>query len=185
MLIGHDYPGPAWVDQLPLRWRVIRDVHEWRAHAVFNADVIRNCAGFDDARTEARDDAAPAPSPELARMELKLNALFDMVGLLLAQSVELPDAVDCVIQRDGLQWRCAHDIPRIGDLVHLSLYLNRRYLRPLEIGARVERVSDEQPARVSARFFDLDDSVGDGLVKIIFREHRRGVAQSRRQGGKS
>lgn len=177
------FTGPAWADCLPLRWQAVQDVQDVRLAAVHNADVIRNCIGLDDVRAEIRDDEPQ--NQDIVRIEHKLNALFDMVGMLLAESLSLPAPVDCVIQREGLQWRCAHDIPTHGQLLRVSLYLNRRYLRPLELAARVERVTDDRPACVVARFVEVDDALGDGLAKIIFREHRRGVAQARKHSGRA
>jgi hypothetical protein len=175
------FAGPAWTERLPLHWELLAEGETWRSFAAHNAEVIRNCLTLGEPRGEAHDD--DPQREDIARIENKLNALFDMVGMLLAQSIAVPEPVECVVQSEGLQWRSDGSPPQADQLLRLSLYLNRRYPRPLELCARVEHVTDERPARVTARFVGADDGVSDGLARIIFREHRREVASSRRAAG--
>lgn len=164
-----------------MSWQAVTNADSLRHLAVQNLEVIRNCITLGDPRGDARED--DPQRDDVARLENKLHVLFDMVGMLLAQTVRVPDTIDCVVQRDGMQWHCERDVPPVDQLLRISLYLNRRYPRPLELCARVEHVLESRPARVTARFVDLDDAVGDGLAKIIFREHRREVAIARRSTG--
>ncbi len=172
------FAGPAWTVRLPLICRTIEDVATLNTHRVQNAEVIRNCASLGDARNDSRED--DPQREDILRLESKLNALFDMVGLLLEQTLSIPDPVECVIQRDGIRWRAPKEFPVVNSNVHLSLYLNKRYPRPLEIGGRIEKIN-EQEQLVTVRFLELDEVVADGLEKIIFREHRRAVANRRRR----
>jgi hypothetical protein len=106
--------------------------------------------------------------------------VLDMVGQLLAQSVAVPAPIRCVIQATGMQW-VTDDPLRIGDMLRVSFYPNRRYPQPVVVYARVVGTqTTPDGAGVSAAFEGLSAPVRDGLEKLIFRRHRRMVARSRR-----
>lgn len=175
MSIPAPFDGPAWHTRLPLRWRVL--MHDEPSTAIQrNLDVLRGCIAFDELRNEA---ALPRDkNPELARVELKVDIALDLLVSALTQSMQWPGEIECTLQRAGLAWRCDGDPPGAGARVALQIYLDPRYPRALELQVQTEPGAG--PIAVG-RFVGARDDELDGLETLIFRHHRRAVAQTRRR----
>ncbi len=95
----------------------------------------------------------------------------------------MPEAVPITLGSAGIEW-VSHVIPRAGALLELSLYLHHKYPRPLIV---IGDVLDVTPTEAGAgkylvrfTYETMSASVQSGLEKLIFRQHRRSIAQSRR-----
>lgn len=172
--------GLAYAAAMPFQWTRLDGPPDADALARYNESALRLlqvALVWDEAPApEGADDAARAH--DLARVEAKLNLLLELFGELLAGAA--PAAVPLGISSRGLHWNTRQP-PGPGDYLDLTLYLVRGFPKPLRLPAEVLTVTRQGPGfEVRAGFHDLSASVQDGIDKIVFRYHRRRVAQARR-----
>jgi hypothetical protein len=170
-------------DRLPLRWEAVVEeaepavlLHDRRS----NEATLRLIFGLDEHRPEiAEDDSAVAQ--ELARLDFKVNLLLDLVGDLVARQLDLPGELAVRISAREIQWVDAK-APAVGQKCRLHVYLDLRYPRPLTLRGRVVGVEPAPPERhrITLEFDDPGEPVQTWLEKLIFRHHRRGIAEARR-----
>jgi len=178
--------GVIYKDIVPLRWRNID-----RAELAFsyltmqdaNEEVLRFITTLDEFHVDNQDELGSSSGSDLSRIEFKLNLLLDMVTQLVERETSMPEAVPITLGSTGIEWLSAAP-PRKGVLVELSLFLHHKYPRPLVV---IGEVSDVVSVEGSARQFSIHLTyetmsavVQSGLEKLIFRQHRRSVAQVRR-----
>jgi hypothetical protein len=182
-----DGEGLLYEDTLPLSWQEIGPTAPDRALSVQQANerLLRHLAAIEEHRIEPADEGHPQIMQDLARLDLKVNLLLDMVGQLLSRQMVLPDPAPIKLGADRLQWTSRQSPPRPGDRLMVELYLNPRYPNPLTLLGTVEKVSQEGRGHVIEMVYgDVGEVVKDGLEKMIFRHHRRHIAQSRRPSKK-
>ncbi|WP_200178245.1 PilZ domain-containing protein [Ectothiorhodospira mobilis] len=177
--MGEDDPFDSVLsihDRLPLRWSVAEPPGDEGMARIneANESLLRVCASLDDTAPHTVEEAGEL-SHELQRIESKLNVLVEMVGSLLHSQVQLPPAVSMCIASTGLAWECQEQVPP-GTGLHLHWYLCPHFPRPLELFARSCAAPGEG---ITARFEGLSPQVEDGIQKMVFRRHRRSIAQSR------
>lgn len=182
---SHDnefFEGLVYEDMLPLEWNGL-DAEPDGAYIAHlnesNDDMLRMLAIMEEHFAEKVDEGTNFAA-EIMRVEAKINLLLDMVGQILANHLMLPEPVPVRLGSRGIEF--AHTAPPgRNDLILLSLYLQQRYPRPLEMVGRVVSVDDagEGAYWVRVRYEHLSASVQDWLEKFIFRRHRRLVAHSR------
>lgn len=176
------FEGLVYEDMLPLEWSGLdtEPDHAYVAHLnESNDDMLRMLAIMEEHFAEKVDEGTNFAA-EILRLEAKVNLLLDMVGQILANHLMLPEQVPVRLGARGIEF--AHTAPpHKNDLILLSLYLQQRYPRPLEVIGRVVSVDDagEGAYWVRVRYEHLSTSVQDWLEKFIFRRHRRLVAHSR------
>jgi hypothetical protein len=181
--------GPAagselsWEDRLPLAWRPIPAGSGPEVAHLYDAALTRLHAILSVGEALAADpteDATPR-TQEWLRLEARLNLLLAMVGELLAaqRPAPAPRAV-----RLGGAWIAWEDPqpPAPGDALAVDLYLNPALPDAVTLPVVVNSVSGAgtAPGTVQATFPDLPPSVRNALEKLIFRWHRRRVAEQRR-----
>ena len=114
----------------------------------------------------------------LKRQELKIDLLMDMMGEILAQHSDIPVEQWVRLRTAGVQWQEAAKPLSVGDKLEINLFVTPPIPRPLTFFAVIEAIDN---SLVSASFQGVNQAVQDSLDKIIFRHHRRTVAQSRLQ----
>jgi len=145
-----------------------------------NESVLRVVALLEEHRSEAGEDHHGGVSTELARLDNKMNMLLDLVNRLLRFHISLPDSVPVVLGVTTLEWE-SKAAPQTGSSITVQLYLHPSYPIPLGLPATVHAVEGQKGhQRVQVTFEGLSEPVRDGLEKLIFRHHRRAVAQARR-----
>ena len=175
--------GLVYEDLLPLHWSVV-DASMDAAHRLHlhetNEDVLRSLSMLEEHPQEIAEEH-PAVAHELRRLDFKLNLLLDMVGLLVARDLALPERVPLRLAAQGLEWSTPQP-PALGSLVRLEIYLSSKLPRPLVLLGRIQSRSPAADglSRVVAVFEDLSELETDWLEKIIFVHHRRQVAHARR-----
>jgi hypothetical protein len=176
------FDGLFYEDMLPLEWSRLEGEPD-RAYLAHlnesNDDMLRMLAIMEEHFSEKIDEGANFAA-EILRLEAKVNLLLDMVGQILANHLMLPEQVPVRLGSRGIEF--AHtQPPGANELVLLTLYLQQRYPRPLELIGRVVSVEDSGQGAywVRAKYEHLSSSVQDWLEKFIFRRHRRLVAHSR------
>lgn len=129
--------------------------------------------GGDERRAERADDAANAG--ELARIEAKLNAVIELFATLAAATVALPGSRPLRFNAHGVEWQ-GGEVPAPGTPVLIRLHLEASPVLPLELAARV---AEPLEAGWSLALFEpLKAPLPDLIGKIVFREHRRQLADS-------
>lgn len=176
--------GLVYEDSVPLRVSEI-DVEVAAARVVAiqesNEEILRVIAALDEHHMDAGDEEAQYLSQDLARIESKLDLLLDMVAHMLASQLAVPSQLPIRMTARAIQWRQAEPPPAPGHQVLLDLYLHRKFPRPLVLLGAVQDVQQAHDGfLVTVKFEHMSESVQNWLEKLIFRQHRRSVAQARR-----
>ncbi len=178
--------GVIYKDIVPLRWRDIsREELEFSYLSLqdANEEVLRFISTLDEFHLDGHDEAGGISTSDFSRIEFKLNLLLDMVAQLIERETAMPEAVPITLDSAGIEWPSISP-PREGALLELSLYLHHKYPRPFVAIGQVLSVTAIEGANgkylVHLAYDTMSDAVQRGLEKLIFRQHRRSVAQSRR-----
>ena len=169
----------VYEDLLPLSWSVRKDGANYVRVAEHNEHVVRCVNLLGEQIKDRMDDESEAESA-LARVEAKVNLLLEMVSRLDRQKNDIPDAIQVRLAAGGVEWKSDAQAPAAGDKIWVNLYIDSRIPEAMQLAANVVSVSaDGETATVCARFEEMGEVVQDQLEKMIFRYHRRMVAQSR------
>lgn len=142
-----------------------------------NTSVLVAVSALMERRTETGEEDSPL-SQEVGRLDAKLNVLMEIVNRLLLPQSGLPprlslrfNAIGAVLPWDGL--------PPVGQALMLRLHFDACRALPLELpGVRLPGPSD---GRGFIGFEGLSEAVRDGIERLVFRQHRRQVAEARAQ----
>lgn len=113
----------------------------------------------------------------LKRQETKLDLLLDLVTELLSRQNQIPQDIELRLTAQGVDWSDTESQYSKDDCVEVKVYITPSVPRPLTFFGRV--VADSQAGKHSVEFSGVSRPVTDLLEKILFRHHRRAVAQSR------
>ena len=168
----------ACQDTLPVAWRPLTgaiDAAYAGSLSERNARLLQACAAIEDHAGADREDDV---SPELLRIDAKINLLLDLMGQLLTANRPRPNAVPVRFNTHGAMWRATAPVPAPGSQGIVLLYLRDYLPEALRLIGRItETTADGQ---VKVRFAPLGESTADLMEKMIFRHHRRRIAGSRR-----
>lgn len=170
----------SWSGPVPLEWRVLDRLPERdqlartdeRNAALLNALTLIE---------EAPARHAEEPSPLVAHME-RLEAKFDLVLTLLTEAL-LPEAVapgpvPVSLSARGLVFAPGEAL-QPGTVLQLGLHFSASLPRPVVLFGVVEAPAPGEAHQVSVEFRQLDPGVKERLERLIFRRHRRSIAQQR------
>lgn len=124
------------------------------------------------AEIEDNDDLAQ----HLKRQEAKIDLLMDMVKELLSRQSQMPQEVDLKLTADGVDWHDSDLVLTESDCVEVDVYITPAIPKALRFYGRVSQSSNGDH---QVQFVGVSQQVTDLLEKIIFRHHRRAVAQQR------
>jgi len=140
-----------------------------------NLSVLGTLAVFNERRSEAADEESPV-AQDMQRLDSKLNVLMAMLDQLLRRDAELPP-------------RMRVSFNAIGALLPVSLWpagqaeaLVRLHFDgclalPLELVARYAQERDAD--HIFVAFESMDETTCDAIERLVFRHHRRKVAERR------
>ena len=176
---------PTFEDRIPMRWRPLVSPPgemDGLQHLESNLTVLQVACTIGDSVSPEMLDERQLLGADLARMETKLNLLMDMTGALLSREGLIPELVTVELTSRAIRWET--DRPSTpGDFLEIALYPCARLPKPVILIAVVHEV---QPLAagfcVAAEWFQLAPTLSDALEKMIFRNHRRRVASSKRDG---
>ena len=181
--------GPAvgaelcWEDWLPVGWRLSPVVSGAELSHLYDAALTRLNAVLTvgEALAAESPDEAPPRAQDILRLEARLNLLLAMVGELLAAQRPRPAARAVRLGGGWVEWRDPQP-PAVGDALAIDLYLNPSIPDAVTLPARVESVGElrQGQAVVHATFLEIPPNVLNAIEKLIFRWHRRRVAEQRR-----
>jgi len=141
-----------------------------------NEKVLRMVAALDEMHIDTHEE--PGHTHDIARLEFKINMLMDLVGQLVGRQLQLPPRRHISINAFGVQVEILEqDLFESDQLVKLSVFFTDAY--PLAVDLFVSISSNSSKQSLSGQVLALSDSVQDLLERLIFRQHRRSVAQQR------
>lgn len=174
--------SPVLVGTFPLTWERISPAELEQEHNPAddgNEITLRYYYLLDERGHEPAEDR-DEPAPELVRIEQRLNLVIELLGQVLSRSFDLPPAVPCVFNREFFEWS-SEKLPSPGECIRLAVHLHAHYPKPLMLLGQVTQVVQNSGIqRVTVQLAPLSESVGGWLDRLIFRAHRRAVAQTRR-----
>lgn len=178
--------GLLYEDRLPLHWQPTEAaVAEGGSSHVdeANAEFLRIMVALEEHPPEPTEER-PEIAHEMRRLESKVDLLLSMVSRLLVRQRPLPDPVPLRLSGAGIEW-LSSQAPVKGEYLLLDLYLCRDFPLPLLLTGKVAQVTEEPAGRRTTVIFEgLGGTVRDWLDKIVFRQHRRRIAHSRREAAK-
>lgn len=141
-----------------------------------NEAVLRALAMLEEHDETTADDNERA---EFHRLEGKMNLVLELLTELVRQHQPGPPQLAVRISAEGVCW------PVDGRIEPGALVLTEWYLLPawpvaLNLLARVEHCAATESGLVAcARLEGAGDGTRDWLEKLVFRRHRRAIAQQR------
>jgi hypothetical protein len=171
------YEELAYQDVLPVLWRALPGPIDQAVAASFtdrNVRVLQACAAIEDHGSSEKPDE---DSPELQRLEFKINLLIDLVGQLAVANRPRPLAVPIRFNALGAMWRGAPPLPEAGAQGVAEIYLRDFLAEPLRLIGRITNVAPD--GQIKVRFTPTGETVADLIEKLTFRRHRRQIAESR------
>ena len=116
---------------------------------------------------------------ELERIESKLNVVMQLLSRLLSRDNVLPVDRKFRLAGDGIEWD--HDAAlKVDSPGVVLLHINRSLPYPLQLAGKVVGCHQgEGKARVAFVFEGVGANVIELLEKMIFRHHRRAIADAR------
>lgn len=172
----------AYEDMLPLSWEVMDEGSQAinLARVAEQNEHVLHCINLlSDQITEKVDDESETESA-LLRLEAKVNLILEMLSKLAGDRDDIPQPVQVRVAATGIEWICMEQQPAEGDRIWIQLHIDNRVPEAVCLPAQVEAVAAASSgAVVFARFEDIGSGVQDQLEKLIFRHHRRMVAQSK------
>jgi hypothetical protein len=167
----------TYEDRLPLAVQPGTDVAARELLDERNCHVLDSLATLDERRPDSGDENA-AVLQELARLDGKLNVLMDIVGRLLVPDHALPPRQLLRLNGLGAELPAAVLPPAAQrDDLLLSIHFEACRALPLVLPVKFEQAFASE--HVFVTFPALRPAVMERLEKLVFRQHRRKVAESR------
>jgi hypothetical protein len=161
---------------LPVVW-TSRPVHEDAASIARrlrrNLAALAVDAAGDERRERPSEDGAA--SADLQRIDSKLNAIMELFALLLERDLIVPARAPLRFNAHGIEWEASAP-PSEGEAILVRIHLEACPVLPLELAAIA--IDAQEPGWAAARFEAVRPPLDEAIVKMVFREHRRQVADS-------
>ncbi len=98
----------SFTDNISIAWSKI-DYQPDEAHLALvnesNESFLRAVSAISEFSKETSDSSNPALSQELARLDLKLNLLLDLVGQLIYSQLDIPDISRVTVSSAQVDWQ--------------------------------------------------------------------------------
>ncbi|AKH19540.1 PilZ domain-containing protein [Sedimenticola thiotaurini] len=179
----HSARGVSFTGDMRLRWEARSADNSLGLLEIGekNARLLRAVLVSQEIHSEPGDETGDRGAVELARVDAKLDLLLDMVSQLLRR--ERPNMIETTVTLwlTGAAWSCqAEVVPAVGEPLWLELYVDARLAQPLHLPVVVTAVTGRgKESEISVSFDALEESLEDLLGKLIFRQHRRMIAQQK------
>jgi hypothetical protein len=168
------YNELAYEDVFPVHWRVLNGPMDATIAASFaerNVRLLQALAAIEDHGVSDKPDES---TPDLTRLDFKINLLLDLVGQLLVANRPRPPAVAIRFNAQGATWQSPAPLPQSGKQGIAEIHLRDFLAEPLRLLGTLTTVTAE--GKVTARFAPVGEPLSDLLERLIFRHHRRHVA---------
>ena len=170
--------GLACEDRLPLAWKVesaLPDEAEILRINGSNEALLQVLAGLEEHVPRVEDHPGEM-TQALYRLDAKMELLIGLLGDALRRQSSLPSAVPVRFSGMDLIWP-AGDRPPAGTLLSIDLYVSSTVPRALHLFGRAGPADVD--GHIHVAFVEMGAAVREGLEKLVFRRHRRAIAQSR------
>jgi len=172
------YEELAYEEVLPLAWKRLPEPFDPTLIGSFadrNLRVLQAVAALEEhGQIKKEGDENSAYAADIARLDMKVNLLLDMMGALLVASHPRPKAAPVRFNALGAVWHGIAPHPELGNQGVLELYLRDCIAEPLRLVGRIASVGPD--GRIKARFIPPGEHICDLMEKLAFRKHRRQVA---------
>jgi len=140
-----------------------------------NASLLLTLASLVERRAEGVEEDS-ALNQELARLDAKLNAVIELVNRLALPSIDLPPRIP--VRFNALAAELPRRfLPAPGSRVMLRIHFDACRALPLELPGHVLAGAGEDLGLVA--YDGLAEIVREAVLKLVFRQHRRQVAEAR------
>lgn len=170
----------VYEDDLPLGWEAVDELPSAQRLATLNAGneaMLRAREGLEEPPRATEESQEFAQ--EFQRLDSKLNLIMELLAEWLRRQGDLPPVLPLRFNARGIAWR-SDDRPPADALVRLQLYICPTFPKPLVLYGRVLPGEPGDDGAV-VTFEGLSTGLVDGLERLVFRRHRREVAQLRGQ----
>lgn len=173
--------GLSFSDNISVNWSAVDSLPDDAQLTKVNESnetFLRAVSALGSMGSDSSEEDA-AVSQEIARLDLKVNILLDLVSQLIYAQLDIPSRTQVTISSDQLEW-CTSEPPQTGDYVFMEVYVQHGTPKPLCFYGEIIS-SPQEHANGSARvnYFGLSSAAKGWLEKLIFRHHRREVAYRR------
>lgn len=170
--------GLSFTDNISISWKPV-DYQPDDSHLALvndsNEAFLRSVSAISEFAKDTSEDS-PVISQEIARLDLKLNLLLDLVSQLIYQQLEIPEMSQVTVSSNEIIW-AGENVPASGSIVFIQAYIQRGTPKPLCFyGEVVSNPEDIAQSCTRVRYLGLCGSAKAWLDKLIFRHHRREVA---------
>ena len=168
------YNELAYEDVRPVNWAPLAGSVDAALAASFterNVRLLQALAAIEDHGASDKPDEA---TPDLTRLDFKINLLLDLVGQLLVANRPQPAPVAIRFNAHGAVWQASAPLPQVGAHGIVEIHLRDFLAEPLRLVGSLAKVSAAGEATV--RFAPVGEAVADLIERLIFRHHRRHVA---------
>ncbi|MGH8313992.1 MAG: PilZ domain-containing protein [Steroidobacterales bacterium] len=174
--------GLAYHDEMPLGFRAIDafpDELELTRLNAENHQILQIDASLEERHPVDAKDDDPVMRHELERLESKLNVIMQMLSRLLSRENVLPPDRKFRLAGDGIEWDNDAAL-KVDSLGVVGLHISRTLPYPLQLPGKVVGChASGAKFRVAFVFEGVAANVIELLEKMIFRHHRRAVADAR------
>lgn len=177
--------GLAFTDNISIDWLPVEQTPDEARLAMVNEsnETFLRAVSVVGAFAGELSEEEVGISQEIARLDLKMNLLLDLVSQLIYQQADIPPKTEVTVSSEAIEWR-GDNIPGPGATVFVKAYIQHGTPKPLCFYGEVISDGEAFAAGIArVRYLGLSDSAQSWLDKLIFRHHRREVAfkRSRRE----
>lgn len=147
--------------------------------AARNVSVLRAVGVLEEHRSEPEERSGM--EGDVARLDLKLNLVIELLGVAINMQRPLPQDHEIRISIKGIRWHCEQPVAQAGDTVMISLFLHACSAQAVQWQASIlaTEAADDGGYNCWAEFEALPDAMTQYLERLIFRHHRRQIAEER------
>lgn len=143
-----------------------------------NVTALRAAAVLEDRHPGPEDQSGL--EGEVARLEIKVDLLIDLMSAVMSLQQPPPAAHEVTMTSTAVAWVEAGREFAVGETYMLSLFPYRSPPQSLQWPVRIECVvGDAGGHRVGARFAAMPEAMAHQVERLVFRRHRRRIADER------
>ena len=169
--------------KMPVRVTTARPGYTAEVAFENNLKIFQIYDVLDERAAKERSEADSPLSSELKRLDLKIGLLLELMIELTHRGDRRAQLRDVELDFRGVTWTDEGALPvEVGSSGRIELFVNPDWPQPLVFhGSFVS--ANALKDRVRFEFDALTEAEGDQLERLIFKHHRRAVADGRRAQG--
>lgn len=166
----------AYHDVLPVQWQVRQQPFsrfELTSLEEANLLLLQARVALEE---HSQGEESGASSGEIARLDLKLNLVLQLLAKLVLKD-KMPPPTTIQFNALGAAWTAVGVSLNEGSQGLLRIYLRGSLPQPLDLPAQVSGV---EGAQIKFKFVELSEPVAELIQRLAFLRHRRDVAGARK-----